>query len=149
MAKQTRVSKRESQEKKVRKQAWNVLGLSRQEICVKCFGAVNHKPKYFAPISCKISRETPRAEKECFVHSFAPVLAQPALSVAYYRCDTPYRVIPCKHSPNPQMVRYPPSYLVSHRRIYEIAHFAKYRAIIISPAKIRKSVLTDPAFAVP
>ena len=51
----------------------------------------------------------------------------------YYRCDTPYRAILFQgglHSP--KKVRYPPHwYLVSHRPISAIPHFAAYRAITV------------------
>ena len=50
----------------------------------------------------------------------------------YYRRDTPYRAILFQgglHSP--KMVRYPPWYLVSHRHICAIPHFAIYRSIIV------------------
>ena len=50
----------------------------------------------------------------------------------YYRCDTPYRAILFwggEHSP--KMVRYPPWYLVSHKHICAIPHFATYRAMIV------------------
>ena len=51
----------------------------------------------------------------------------------YYRWDTPYRAILFQgglHSP--KMVRRPPPwYLVSHRHISAIPHFAMYRAITV------------------
>ena len=52
----------------------------------------------------------------------------------YYRCDTPYRAMLFKgglHSP--KMVRYPPPlwYLIFHRHICAIPHFATYRARIV------------------
>ena len=74
------------QEKKTKKEGSKTgvkfLGLSRREIGVKFFGAVNHMPKFFAQSSRQISRKIPRPENQFFAHNFAPdfapVLAQPA-----------------------------------------------------------------------
>ena len=50
----------------------------------------------------------------------------------YYRCDTPYRAILFQgKSTPPKWCDTPPWYLVSHRHICAIPHFATYRAIIV------------------
>ena len=67
-----------------------------------------------------------------FVHCLISLVAPYRAILRYYRCDTPYRAILFKggeHSP--KMVRYPPWYLILHRHIRAIPHFATYRAIIV------------------
>ena len=54
----------------------------------------------------------------------------------YYRCDFPAishiaRYFLREVSTPPIMLRYPPWYLVSHKHICAIPHFATYRAIIV------------------
>ena len=50
----------------------------------------------------------------------------------YYRCDTPYRAILFQGGCTPpKWCDTPPWYLVSHRHICAIPHFATYRAIIV------------------
>ena len=51
----------------------------------------------------------------------------------YYRCDTTYRAILFQGGKQPtNIVRYPPPwYLISHRHICAIPHFATYRVIIV------------------
>ena len=65
--------------------------------------------------------------------SFALLVAPYCAILRYYRCDTPYRAILFKGSQHsPKIVRYPPPcYLVSHRHICAIPHFATYRAITV------------------
>ena len=62
-----------------------------------------------------------------------PSLVAPYRAILrYYCCDTLYRAMLSKGAQHsPKIVPYPPWYLVSHRHICAIPHFATYRAIIM------------------
>ena len=67
-----------------------------------------------------------------FLYLTAYLVAPYRVILRYYRCDTPYRAILSKGGKrSPKMVRYPPLYLISHRHICAIPHFATYRAVIV------------------
>ena len=89
------------------------------------------------------SDRKPRGYSSVFSVVEIPGPAISGLSVApyrailrYYRCDTSYCAMLSKgRQQSPKMVRYPPPlnwYLVSHRHICAIPHFATYRTIIVA-----------------
>ena len=63
----------------------------------------------------------------------------------YYRCDsdTPYGAILFEGGlRSPEIVRYPPWYLVSQRHIYAIPHFATYCAITVKATTKEFAILS-------